>query len=99
MSVKPPVLTDGLPGPPLRALQGHTASAHHGCPALGPPASSEWPGSFTQVTDPWAGTSTQAPFFPGAHVPVVLCQVHGQAPLTVGILQWAERTVTRGDAQ
>lgn len=28
MSVKPPVLTDGLPGPPLRALQG----THRLCP-------------------------------------------------------------------
>lgn len=80
MSVKPPVLTDGLPGPPLRALQGHTASADHGCPALGPPASSEWPGSFTQVTDPWAGTSTQAPFSPGAHVPESSARFMGRPP-------------------
>ena len=53
LSMKPPVLADGLPAlPQPRLCRGRSASAHHGCPALGPPASSQWADSVTRATRP-----------------------------------------------
>ncbi|XP_070325922.1 uncharacterized protein [Odocoileus virginianus] len=65
LSVKPPVQTDGLPAIPQPGLcRGRTASAHHGCPALGPPASSQWADSVTRVT-----RSLGRPFHSGPLLP------------------------------
>ena len=50
MSVKPQSCPMGCQAFPSGLCRGRTASAHNGCPALGPPPSSQWPDSFTQVT-------------------------------------------------
>lgn len=65
LSMKPPVLTDGLLAlPQPRLCRGRSTSAHHGCPALGPPASSQWADSVSRVTRPLG-----RPFHSGSLLP------------------------------
>lgn len=59
----------GLPGPPSGLCRGYTATAHRGCPALGPPASSQCGLAASLSLRPLGRHFHPGSFSPGAHVP------------------------------